>query len=60
MPGPILGMGSAALKEAETLPSASSWSSGGAAKLIAMIQGDKWEEKPRKCGSKLELEGDEK
>lgn len=47
MPGPILGMGSAALKEAETLPSVSSWPSGGTAKLIATIQGDEWE-KPSK------------
>lgn len=41
----VLGMESVAFKEAWPLPSVSSWSGGGAAKLVATIQGDEWEEK---------------
>lgn len=44
-------MGSAALKYALSLPLVNSWSGGEVAKLLATIQGDEWEEKPRVFGS---------
>lgn len=55
-------MGCAALKDVRPLPLVCSWSGGEAAKLLATIQGDEWEE-PREFGniekaSKPELRGE--
>lgn len=44
-------MGSAALKYALSLPLVNSWSGGEVAKLLATIQSDEWQEKPRVFGS---------